>query len=574
MEPSTPLLLQKNQISILSIVPNLVSLNLSTNNLTNKSLQTLIKTSSHNVQNKDNATILPNLRTFNLSNNDLSQIPLEISKFCPNIVNLNLFNNDIQNMTNLEQLSNCHSLQCINLESNPLCLRDKLYREKIICFLGPTLRHCDGNTGTINNPNYFNGYHDDYNHQNNVINESRRYEAKAKLVTELEMIDEKLHKRKDRDDRERNTTSSSAGNSSTRRSLTASLQQKSKTLSIDSSQSDGKTSSNKKKCGTRKNDGRNTDHQIVNHDKTSSQVKRLKNTVETMSLQTLTSLETQVKKLSKLTMKQVDATNKLLDSQNHNQEQQSDSCVTNGDNKQCKVPIVCEANVQTTFPYDDCQQEGRELIGRSSPVPPPPSKGNEVSKNVNDSQEREMNKLSLECILLKWYVSVLKQRLNVRKNQGEKYDTKQAAEEMTKTDTQQFDDNEIKKRDDLIAQLKSELSESKQNIHEKEAEFFQYKKESELDIERIRSEATATAMRSQNNHFIKQKRDRDEYYDRKIREAKLHHDDEVQALERSLIETRKKMKQVQKKLEKSNLVIKDIELEKINNIEVSEVICE
>ena len=123
--------------SFLSFTPNLLVMNLSSNNLTCETMSEAFK-----------SITLSNLRELNISHNSLRQLPSNFSKTFPCIEKLNLISNQFASFLHL-----CHPLHPTktkvlelhlrdNTDSNPVCFKN-CYRQRILCFL-TNLKILDG----------------------------------------------------------------------------------------------------------------------------------------------------------------------------------------------------------------------------------------------------------------------------------------------------------------------------------------------------------------------------------------------------------------------------------------------
>jgi len=460
--------------TILSIAPNLVSINLSANDLTNKALQKYL----HRV-------IMPHLTYLDLSNNNLSHIPSEIMQFCPQIVHLNLFNNLIQDLTNLEQLSRCDSLQRIKLDANPLCSQDILYKEKVICLFGLRLSQCD----------------------DIVIDDNIRYEARAKLSSQLDIVN--------RD--ERHTCQ----------------RQKRVTPSHKSFHSNDIALPRINQIELR-NITTNNQNQKLN---------REKKAIQSMALHKLNSLETQVQKLSELAIEQVKTTTQFMNSQSH--EQSKEQIDRNGLHRKCdQIKIVCDASAQTTI---DNSVEG-----------------NKVYPFTNDKGNVKYFEMALA--LLKWKCWILHHR-KMNDNRKEKNDSelkdiiKDVIEaqncmndKIVNSNTNNIDKTE--KNDDIIPQLKHEIFKLNKKLNRKNTVLSGYK----LEQEQIRSELETNRV----NQLSKLKQENEI----KLREIQESYEEKMLQTKKVSIEQSKLLEQAQKSLENKDFILtqKDKDFQKVNNL--------
>ncbi|CAI2175388.1 14287_t:CDS:2, partial [Funneliformis geosporum] len=78
-----------------------------------------------------NFPLLRRVRTLLLANNRITRIDLQISEFLPNLTTLVLTNNNVSELSDIDPLSGCSSLQYISLLDNPVT-RKQWYRSWII----------------------------------------------------------------------------------------------------------------------------------------------------------------------------------------------------------------------------------------------------------------------------------------------------------------------------------------------------------------------------------------------------------------------------------------------------------
>lgn len=148
---------QPTRFSLLSMTPRLLKLNLSSNNLTEKSLRALVC-----VKKPDGGTIplLPSLRQLDISNNNITSFPEDLAALFPSLTHMTAMNNKIKSLTALLQTlysvrGRLESIHLLNkkskcLERNNLVCHKRFYREKIIFILGDSLKQLDGSKISLN----------------------------------------------------------------------------------------------------------------------------------------------------------------------------------------------------------------------------------------------------------------------------------------------------------------------------------------------------------------------------------------------------------------------------------------
>jgi hypothetical protein len=158
-----------NKINLLRLCTNLVSLNLASNGLSQKTFANLFGMREGE---GDNFCLAP-LQTLDISNNAFDELPRELHTICPSLKNLTAVNNRLKSLTSL--LQSLHKLrgklqtvQFMNNNSssanNPVCAKD-LYREKVIFVLGSPLKL-----------------------DNSIINSTDREKARLKLERGLSIL--------------------------------------------------------------------------------------------------------------------------------------------------------------------------------------------------------------------------------------------------------------------------------------------------------------------------------------------------------------------------------------------------
>ena len=179
-----------------------------------------------------------------------------------------------------------------------------------------------------------------------------------------------------------------------------------------------------------------------------------------MSLYKLNSLETQMRTLSKLAVKQVDATNQLL--RNAKEEEtlnESDDSTERVNKVMNNVTLVRDAEIQTTF--------GCDLNPKGSPIPPPPA-----IHDDNDSVKRAES-LSLTVSLLKWNIFMLKQQMkcmNEKKVKEKIPLIKEIVGEVIgiqskgRNDVEEYQQRELRKKDEIITTLKSQIKQVEERL--------------------------------------------------------------------------------------------------------------
>ncbi len=555
-------------ISILSIAPNLLSLNLSANSLTNEQLEnivlgtkTKIKTRNFNSTNNNNdnnsIVIAHNLTTLNLSHNNLHKIPLcLLVKFCPNLTTLNLNDNaihDLRDLIDLEQqvqlkfeCSASLALEClenIHIESNPLC-DDASYREKIICFF-PKLRQCNGS----------------------IINGREREHARSHY----------LFMRTDGTSPSRNSAekirgASSLSSSTTNRQLLTyakSGHEKKKKMRNDDEphihtspppQNSIKTG---RKVPTKNNNDGSANTMVM------MQQRRIQRSVDTVSLHKLNSLENHVRELSKLAIEQVEATNQLVEQSNNNNNNNNNSNNNNdtnnnthdqtSENESRKVKIVRDANVQTSSINDIYYHETVE-----SPIPPPPPHKDKVTTFMVN----RVNYIYLTAALFKWKNFMLEAKFRElserRRKDNQNENVKNIVEEViehieTVKDTKHIKNNEVhqskafvdemQKKDDDILNLKNKVSQLEFRLAEKDLEIHRIHGETTTKLEKIQSESNRANS------------ERDDYYNNKFKEVEAQHKKDreelvrqVEYFERKLFKSARALKQNESKVESHDQV--------------------
>ncbi len=477
-------------LTIIYLAPHLCALNLSANNLTNEALQMHLFAREHSP--------MTNLTTLNLSNNNLTIIPSEITAFCPNIKQLNLYNNSIKDLTNIEQLSNSNSLRQIMVDSNPLCSCDMLYREKIICSFGGNLVRCD----------------------DIVVDEEMRNQARAKLLIEYE------------------TKGKDAINTAvTKFSLIDDIHTRS---SLVKRRDKMKAHVESQKMNTAFPNQRINE----NTDKISKK-DREKEALGNMALFKLNSLETQVKKLSNLT-------EELLQTHNDQDVGKQTSSETDVIVTQRLVPLVCEAEVQTTFDSEHDASRSHRLV--------------DPSTNQGDSNKKDEKFSSLAFALLKWNIYSLKMKISENRCKFKDLDVKDLVKEVIKTkDSSEIENqhtlikNEMQKKDDLISQMKLEINILQDQMKEKEKDLLIKEKDYKMKIQRIRNEVEKN--KAENMNILE--KDREKYYNEKLREVQDCHERKVRELESSVMEYKRKVFEIEKLLEVKNIDLRRNEIEKL-----------
>jgi hypothetical protein len=136
-----------SKIRLLPLCTNLVTLNLASNGLSQKSFANLFGM----IAGESDKICLAPLQTLDISNNAFDELPRELHIICPSLKNLTAANNRLKSLTSLLQSlhklrGKLESIQFVNksskTENNPVCSKD-LYREKVIFVLGPRLSKLD-----------------------------------------------------------------------------------------------------------------------------------------------------------------------------------------------------------------------------------------------------------------------------------------------------------------------------------------------------------------------------------------------------------------------------------------------
>lgn len=122
--------------------------------------------------------------------------------------------------------------------------------------------------------------------------------------------------------------------------------------------------------------------------------------------------------------------------------------------------------------------------------------------------------------------------------------------------------NEIQKKDDLISQMKLEINILKDQMKEKEKDLLIKEKNYKMKIQRIRNEIEKN--KAENLNTLE--KDREQYYNEKLREVQDCHDMKIRELESSVMEHKRKVFEIEKLLEVKNV---DLRRNEIENIEVN-----
>lgn len=136
------------RFSLLSMTFRLVKLNLSSNNLNERSLRSLICVAKPN---GSCIPLLPCLTHLDISNNSFLVLPEDFAELCPALNHFAAMNNKIKSLTSLlqtlhqfrERLESVHLFNRSTRRNNPVCDRD-FYRDKVIFILGRRLKQLDG----------------------------------------------------------------------------------------------------------------------------------------------------------------------------------------------------------------------------------------------------------------------------------------------------------------------------------------------------------------------------------------------------------------------------------------------
>ena len=128
-----PILGMSKKLSFLGLCNNLRKLNLSTNNLNEKSFVNL-----------SDGIRLPNLQTIDISQNNFNKLPTKLHVLFPSLKHLSAKKNEIKSLTSLLQTLHNHrgKLETAVLTNNPVCAKE-LYFEKVVFVLGTTLSSLD-----------------------------------------------------------------------------------------------------------------------------------------------------------------------------------------------------------------------------------------------------------------------------------------------------------------------------------------------------------------------------------------------------------------------------------------------
>ncbi|KAF9203914.1 U2 small nuclear ribonucleoprotein A' [Podila verticillata] len=106
-----------------------------------KDLNDSIDLTDNDIRSLSNFPSLPRLKTLLLSNNRISKIDTNLSQYLPNLTTVVLTNNGIMELSDLEGLSECKSLEFLSLLDNPVT-KKKYYRSWIIWKI-PSVRVLD-----------------------------------------------------------------------------------------------------------------------------------------------------------------------------------------------------------------------------------------------------------------------------------------------------------------------------------------------------------------------------------------------------------------------------------------------
>ncbi len=139
--------------SLLQIAPRLRCLNLSANDLTEKSLSRLLRNRKNNVGEEVGA--LSSLQELDISHNKLLRLPIDLHSMLPNLRRLNASSNNIKSLSSTIQALHPYRgiLECVQFSDarnrneprpreNPICY-SKFYREKLVFVLGDKLNRLD-----------------------------------------------------------------------------------------------------------------------------------------------------------------------------------------------------------------------------------------------------------------------------------------------------------------------------------------------------------------------------------------------------------------------------------------------
>ncbi|KAF9430465.1 U2 snRNP complex subunit [Podila epigama] len=106
-----------------------------------KDLNDSIDLTDNDIRALSNFPSLPRLKTLLLSNNRITKIDNNLSQYLPNLTTVVLTNNNITELSDLEGLSGCRSLEHLSLLDNPVT-KKKYYRTWIIWKI-PSVRVLD-----------------------------------------------------------------------------------------------------------------------------------------------------------------------------------------------------------------------------------------------------------------------------------------------------------------------------------------------------------------------------------------------------------------------------------------------
>ncbi len=477
--PSQP----ASSLLLLHIVPNLQILNLSANNLVVESLERL----GFSACNSKKTIMIANLKSLNLSYNNISMIPFNIAVCCPLLEDLNIANNTIQDLANLNQLSNMSRLQSFNIKSNPICQKDQSFREKIITKV-PTLINFDGV---------------------DILEEERRH---VKIVANDDAYCWNMHK----------NALLVAGNEEESSSLHTNINlrhtKRNNTPRCPPAQRNSKTKNND----------------------------RMKNTVETLSLSKLNKLEFEIKNLSKLAAAQVQATRQLQNStsQDHDTLQMMNS--TKETNESCefqksfsletnmeqseKVQFVCDAAIQTnSFEYQHS----------NAPV-----------RDTNKSPFTNRYTLALGLYKWRMVALQQKLRIMVIKEKDESGNKiKEYLHKMMKQQNEYPNESKQTASDrNEKSQLREECVAMKNKLNQKEFELSNLKESHKAEMNRIQSEMRLEETERIQASLLKQLKWKKKANHLKIIESKLT--EENKELKHSLRLQTQKVERFEKKLER------------------------
>ena len=136
------------RFSLLSMTFRLVKLNLSSNQLNERSLSSLICVTKPN---GSYVPLLPCLKHLDISNNSFLVLPENLAELCPALNHVAAMNNKIKSLTSLlqtlykfrDRLESVHLFNRSTRRNNPVCERE-CYRDKVIFILGRKLKQLDG----------------------------------------------------------------------------------------------------------------------------------------------------------------------------------------------------------------------------------------------------------------------------------------------------------------------------------------------------------------------------------------------------------------------------------------------